>query len=508
MHASPPQCQVRTTWDPRGLKVGVSGQQRIIYYQLKHNLDIPHQEEHNKYSMSLAITIIGAITAIFGIIILHEFGHFIVARACGITVLRFSIGFGKTLWKWKGKSGTEYVFAFLPLGGYIKMLGEGKEITLPEDARRAYNQKSLLVRMMVVLAGPITNLLLAIIAFWGVYLMNITNTRPVIGEVALHSIAAQANVKSGDELIQIDQTHTKNWQQVLMAIIKRIGDRTKMEFKVRRMQMHTNQIKTCELNLSTWVLNRRNPDIFNSLGITLYQPKISPVIAAIIKDSPAEKVKLQTGDRITAINGKSIKDWFQVVNFIQKKPNEAIQLTVLHDYKKAQVVSLKIGKTKVNDKTIVGYLGILSQIPRWPSQFIYHEKYTILSAWVAAIEQIWHLFKFNLIIILKIIVGKVSVYTLGGPITILQAAGKAAQAGLQVYLGFIGFISFTIGFINFLPIPGLDGGNFLFQVIEGFFRRPLPECIQMIGLTIGMILLIFLMIQATVNDLIRLFFKL
>ena len=457
--------------------------------------------------MSLAIAIIGAIIAIFGIIILHEFGHFIVARAFGITVLRFSIGFGKTLWKRKGKSGTEYVLSFLPLGGYIKMLGEGKEITLPKDAHRAYNQKSLLVRMMVVLAGPITNLLLAIIAFWGFYLMSVTNIRPIIGEVALHSIAEQANIKLGDELIQIDQTRTKNWQQVLIAIIKRIGDRTKMEFKVRRVQMHTNQIKTFELNLSTWVLNRRNPDIFNSLGITLYRPKVSPVIAAIIKDSPAEKVKLQAGDQITAINGESIKDWFQIVNFVQNKPNEAIQLTVLHDHKKAQVVSLKIGATKENDKTVVGYLGILSQIPRWPSQFIYHEKYTILSAWIPAVEQIWHLFTFNLVVILKMVIGKVSVYTLGGPITIFQAAGKATQEGFQVYLGFIGFISFTIGFINLLPIPGLDGGNFLFQVIEGFFRRPLPERVQMIGLTIGMILLIILMIQATINDLIRLFFK-
>ena len=456
--------------------------------------------------MSLAVAIIGAIIAIFGIIIFHELGHFIVARACGITVLRFSIGFGKILWKRKSKSGTEYILALFPLGGYVKMLGEGKEATPSKDAHRAYNQKPLLVRIMVVLAGPITNLLLALIAFWGVYLMGVTNMRPVIGKVALHSIAAQANVKPGDELIQIDQIRTKNWQQVLIAIIKRMGDHTKMEFKVK--QVHSDQIKTCELDLSTWVLNHRNPDVFKSLGIMIYRPKVYPVIATIIKDSPAEKAKLQAGDRITAINGEPIKDWFQVVNFVQKKPNKTIQLTVLCDHKKIQVVPLKMGATKKNDKTIVGYFGILLQTPQWPSKFIYHEKYTILSAWIPAVEQIWHLVTFNLIVMLKMIVGKVSIYTLGGPITIFQAAGKATQSGLQAYLGFIGCISLTIGFINLLPIPGLDGGNFLFQVIEGLFRRPISERVQMLGLTIGMIFLIFLMVQATVNDLMRLFFKL
>ncbi|ACI23173.1 membrane endopeptidase, M50 family [Coxiella burnetii Dugway 5J108-111] len=192
--------------------------------------------------MSLAVAIIGAIIAIFGIIILHELGHFIVARACGIKVLRFSIGFGKALWRWKGKSGTEYVLAMLPLGGYVKMLGEGEEATAPKDAHRAYNQKPLLVRMMVVFAGPFTNLLLAIIAFWGVYLMGVTHTRPVIGEVIPHSIAAQAGVKAGDELIQIDQTRTKNWQQALMAIIKRMGDRSKMELKVK--PLHSDRLET------------------------------------------------------------------------------------------------------------------------------------------------------------------------------------------------------------------------------------------------------------------------
>src|SRR3990167_8167312 len=153
--------------------------------------------------MSIIIAIIGSIAAIFGIIILHEWGHFVVARFCGIKVLRFSIGFGKALWRHTSKKGTEYILAILPLGGYVKMLGEGDEITTPEDAHRAYNHKPLWVRMAVVLAGPLTNLIIAVIAFWGVYLMSISHKKPVVGVVAPNSIAAEAGLKSGDELVSI-----------------------------------------------------------------------------------------------------------------------------------------------------------------------------------------------------------------------------------------------------------------------------------------------------------------
>ncbi|MBW5802987.1 RIP metalloprotease RseP [Coxiella endosymbiont of Ornithodoros amblus] len=453
--------------------------------------------------MSLAVAIIGPIIAIFGIIILHELGHFVVARACSIKILRFSIGFGKALWRWKSKSGSEYVLAMLPLGGYVKMLGEGEEATTSKDARRAYNQKPLLVRMMVVFAGPFTNLLLAIIAFWGVYLMGVTHTRPVIGRVIPHSIAAQAGVKVGDELIQIDKIPVKNWQQALMATIKRMGDHSKMELKVK--PLYSDRLEAHEMDLSTWMLDRRSPDVFKSLGLTPYQPKVPPVVVSIAKDSPAEKAKLQLGDRIVAINGQPIKDWLQIVNIVHNKPNKEIQLTIMRDHE-VRRIPLKVARMKEDGKAL-GYLGILSRLPQWLPHFTYQEKYTVLSAWLPAVEQSWRLFTFNLIVMAKMVIGKVSIHTLRGPITVFQAAGKATQAGLKAYLEFIGFINLTIGFINLLPIPGLDGGHLLFQVIEGLFRRPVPERIQLIALTIGMIFLIFLMLQATINDLVCLFFS-
>ncbi|AKQ33573.1 RIP metalloprotease RseP [Candidatus Coxiella mudrowiae] len=452
--------------------------------------------------MSLAIAILGAIIAIFSIIILHELGHFVVACACGIKVLRFSIGFGKALCKWKGKSGTEYILALLPLGGYVKMLGEGDEITSAKDAHRAFNQKPLFIRMLVVLAGPFTNFLLALISFWGVYLMGVTHTRPIVGEVVPHSIAAQAGIKPGDELVEIDGKAIKNWQQALMAIIALMGDRNEMEMMVK--PQNSSQESLRNLELLKWNLDQRSPDVFKSLGLLPYQPRIPPVINSVMKGSPAERAQLQQGDRVKAINGQPVKDWLEVVNIVRQKPNEKIQLTVTRN-DKTHLISLTTGK-KYMEETTVGYLGVLSQPPpQWPDNLIYKEEYSFWGAWRSAVEQTWRLLTFNAMVMVKMIIGKVSIHTLGGPITVFQAAGKAIQAGFQVYLGFIGFISLTIGFINLLPIPGLDGGHLLFQIIEGLFRRPVPERIQIISLTLGVVFFIFLMVQATINDIARLF---
>jgi len=453
--------------------------------------------------MNLLIAILGAILAIFSIIILHELGHFFVAKACGIKVLRFSIGFGKPIWKRKGKDGTEYVLAILPLGGYVKMLGEGEEITSPEDAHRAFNKKPLLSRMAVVIAGPMVNFILAIIAYWCVFLIGVVHTKPVIGQVIPGSIAAAAGVKSGDELIRVNDIRTQNWQRAMMAIIMHMGDKGQLTLTIKPANSGKLQKKT--LNLANWSVDRRKPDFFRSLGILPYQPKIPPVIAKTTFRSPAADAGLRAGDRVIAVNGRRVSDWRDLVNSVRSHPHKVIAVTVLRDNKR-QVFKVKVGATKSKGQEY-GFLGVQSYPSRWPSHMIQRDHYSVFSAWLPALEQTWRLTAFNFTVVVKMITGKVSVHTLGGPITVFQAAGKATQAGFQVYIGFLGFISLTIGFINLLPIPGLDGGHLLFQVIEGIFRRPIPERFQMIGFSIGMIFLIFLMVQATINDLMRLFFQ-
>ncbi len=451
--------------------------------------------------MNLIIAILGSIAAIFGIIILHELGHFVVARMCGIKILKFSIGFGKALWRRTSKRGTEYIFAILPLGGYVKMLGEGDEVTTPEDAHRAFNQKPLLSRMIVVVAGPLTNLAIAVIAFWGVYLMGVSHARPIIGTVIPNSIAAESGIKPRDELVRIDGVNTPNWQRVVMAVIMRMGDRNPMTVTVKPVD--SSRLVDHTLNLSTWMVDKRNPDFFQSLGFFPYRPKVPPVVSAVAKDSPAEKAGLMPGDRVVSIDGQSVADWVDIVSKVERMPSKTLIFNVLRNNKQKRI-PVAVGVMKQNSQA-VGYIGVISSPPSWPKSFVRQENFSFFGAWIPAVEQTWTLIRFNFVVMIKMIEGKISVHTLGGPITVFQAAGKATQAGLQVYLGFIGFISLTIGFINLLPIPGLDGGHLLFQVIEGIFRRPVPERIQMIGLSIGMVFLIFLMVQATINDVIRLF---
>lgn len=453
--------------------------------------------------MSLAIAIVGSIVAIFSIIILHELGHYIVAKVCGIKILRFSVGFGKPIWKRVSRSGTEYVLALFPLGGYVKMLGEGEEVTTPEDAHRAYNHKPLMVRMAVVASGPLMNFLIAIIAYWGVYWMGVVSIQPVVGDVIPHSIAARGGVQTGDQLIKVDNIQTENWQRVIMAIVMRMGDQSPMVLTIKPDGSET--LKQRVLNLSQWKTDRRNPDFFNSLGFQPYEPQAPPVIGTIIPDSPASKAGLQEKDRIIAINHSPVSHWSDVVKKVQAEPGKEITLTI----DQQGVISNRIvtvGSSKQQGKTL-GYLGIVSTPPKWPEGLIHKSHYSFLTAWIPAVKLCWTFTSFNFRVLVKMINGKISIHTLGGPITVFQAAGKATQAGFQVYLGFIGFISLTLAFINLLPIPGLDGGHLFFQIIEGILQRPVSERMQMIGLSIGMIFLIFLMVQATINDLIRLFFS-
>lgn len=451
--------------------------------------------------MNLVIAAIGAIVAIFGVIILHELGHFLVARIFKIKILRFSIGFGKALWKRTSKKGTEYIFALLPLGGYVKMLGEGDEVTSPEEAGRAYNKKPVLVRMAVVIAGPVANLLIAVVAFWCVYLIGIDHVKPVVGNVIPHSIAAQAGLKPGDELVAADGVPTYNWQRMMMAMVAHVGNKHDMVLTIK--PANTTITRTRILVMNHWKIDQRNPDFFRSVGIIPYQPKAIPIVLKVMPNSPAVG-RLQPQDRIIAINGKPIDDWGVLVETIRQLPNQKVMLTIVRNQQRQQI-ELQVGAHTQGNKTL-GYLGVLSQSPPWPANQIHTEKYSIFQAWMPALSQTWLMTKFNFLVLVKMISGKISIHTLGGPVTVFQAAGEATLAGFQVYLGFIGFISLTIGFINLLPIPGLDGGHLLFQLIEVIFRRPVPERIQMIGLSVGMVFLIFLMVQATINDIIRLFF--
>lgn len=450
--------------------------------------------------MQLAISIIGAILAIFIIIILHEMGHFFVARWFGIKILRFSIGFGKALYKRVGKDGTEYVLAVIPLGGFVKMLGEADvKSVAPEEMHRAFGRKPLLVRIAVVLAGPLTNFILAIIVFWGAYLIGVQNLKPMVGKVMAHSFAAKAGMLSGDTIVRVGEERTHNWQQVIMALLESMGDAKQVDVWVK--PKNSDQLIARPFNLAQWKIDKRDPEIFATLGFFPYLPPIKPVILQVMPDSPAARAQLQPKDVIVTFNGKPVTDWMQVVKTINRLPGKDVHFTVVRG-QAIQSYTVQLGSQLRNEKN-VGYLGIMVVPPEYPPEMLTTERYNVLTAWVPALMNTALLLKYNAIVLAKMVTTKLSVKTMGGPISIFQAAGQATEAGWAVYLNFIGFISLTVGFINLLPIPGLDGGHLLFQVIEGIIRRPVPEKIQQYGFTLGMMFVLLIIVHATINDILR-----
>ncbi len=444
------------------------------------------------------MTIIFAILAVFVVILLHEAGHFLVAKTFGVRVLRFSIGFGKSLWSHTSRSGTEYVLALLPLGGYVRLLDDREIPVSRAESRRAYNRQNLIVRMLIVLAGPVANLIIAAIVFWIIFLMGVPYVKPVIGKIIPNSIAAEAGLQSGDTIKAVDNKKVTSWQDVMMSSVEKIGSPKPI---LMTIQTATGEVQTHSMMLQTWTLTGNQPDPLGSLGIVPYQPAFPAVIEKVLPDSPASRAGLESGDKIVGLNQQNITDWPAVSEFIHNHPNKEVSLNI------QRKDTLKEVKVEVDSKTqkgaSIGYLGILVKQPEWPSDMIGRIHYSIFSAWVPAMKETMELILFNAIVLFKMFGGKISLGTLGGPITIFHTAYTASQAGLQAYLSFIAFISATLAFINILPIPGLDGGHFLFQVIEGIIRKPIPERYQMILLRVGIILIILLIVQGTINDIMR-----
>lgn len=443
--------------------------------------------------MNLLISIIGAISAIFIVVVIHEFGHFITARWFGVKVLRFSIGFGRPIWSHVGKkSGTEFAIGWMPLGGYVKMLGDSDEDIQAHEKSLAYGNKAIWQRMLIVLAGPITNFILALIVLWVAFLMGVTQITPTIGKILPNSVAAKAGLVSNSEIVKIDNLNTPTWQHVTMALITRMGDKGEMTMTTRAN--NASALTLNHLNLAHWQVNPLKPNLFKSLGFYPYRPLIPPVIARVMPGSAAAKARLQKGDRIVSANGQPVRDWYELFMDIQKQGNKPISLIVQRGSQRLTVIVTPQKKR----------LGIMSVAPQWPKGMVRKPHYNVLSAFVPAADQVWTLSYFNALVLWKIIIGKISFKTLGGPVSVFKMAGEASASGLLVYLGFIAFISLTLGFINILPIPMLDGGHFLFQIIELIIRRPIPLRVQAILMQIGLAILLIIMINATINDVLRL----
>lgn len=448
----------------------------------------------------LLIAIIGIIFTILFVVGTHEAAHFGMAKLLGVKVLRFSIGFGKSIFSWRDKSGTEYVFAWIPLGGYVRMLDETEGNVPPEELPYAYNRQPFYKKFLIVLAGPAINIFCALVLYWFIFVIGFVSVKPVIGTITPHSIAADAGLKTNQVITAIDNHATNTWVNIIFRLIIHVGN--KDHVKIETTTLAGQSPKTYYLNMRDWHVDGLNPDPLGSLGVKPYEPALPLVIGAIKPDSPATLAKLQIGDKILAIDKQPIKNWEQLITRVSENPEKTIVFSIERQHKKMQVpVTLGYHRSLTFKK--IGYLGI-SPTFNWPKEFLHKIQYTPFNAIFAATEEAYNLTYFNFLLFGKLITGKLSFQSLGGPIMIFESAGDALNAGFIAFIGFLAFLSIAIGVINLLPIPGLDGGHLAIQIIEFIIRKPLSMRVVLFLYRLGFALLIFILLQALANDIMRL----
>lgn len=451
--------------------------------------------------LSLIISIIGILITIIFVVGTHEFAHFIVAKMLGVKVLRFSIGFGKTLYSRKDKSGTEYVLALIPLGGYVKMLDELEEEVPKSQLHLSFNRQPYYKKFLIVIAGPLMNLLCAVFLYWLIFVIGFTTIKPIIGTVTPHSIAQQYGLKPNQEIIAVDGYQTLTWTSVMLRLLRHAGDEDKVQITVKDTVKNTKETHT--LDLSNWNLAGLTPDPLSSLGIKPFEPQIPLKIDVIADDSPAKHSSLQIGDQIIAINKQPIKNWEALMKAVTEHPQQTLSFTIKRGGEQLTfpvTIGYHLSGLFFHK---VGYLGI-GPIYIPPKTLIQTIQYGPISAIPQAFNEIWNFVYFNVLIFGKMIMGKVSLQSLGGPVTIFETAGKALNYGFLAFFGFLAFLSVALGVINLLPIPGLDGGHILIQTIEAIIGKALPVNILILLYRLGFLLIFLLIFQAIINDIARL----
>ncbi len=454
--------------------------------------------------ISTLTTILWFLVALGILVTFHEFGHFYVARRCGVKVLRFSVGFGRPLYTWCDKYGTEFVLAAIPLGGYVKMLDEREGDVAEYELSSAFTQKTVWQRMAIVSAGPIFNFILAIVFYTVLALMGIKGLAPVIGVVAPNSLAAQAGLQANDEIVAVDGVKTTTWDAVFDQLMGRIGDTGTLVLSVKPFEMASTSGLLSEktIPLQQWLGDNDRPDLLADLGIDFYQPDTDWVVKQIVPSGAAEAAGLQVGDRLESADEQVFSSWKTWVEYVRARPNQTIRLIV---ERQGALVDIDIIPNPVTEnKQVVGKVGFGTALS-WPDGMRREMHFSLLGSLSYGITKTWDQARTILSFLKKLITLDVSVKNMGGTFTIAQVAGDTAALGLTYYIGFLAFFSVSLGVFNLLPIPVLDGGHLLFYVIEAIKGKPLPEKVQLIGYQIGMAIVLSVMLVAHYNDLVRLF---
>jgi len=450
--------------------------------------------------LSLLINILGFVLVIGVLVAVHEYGHFWVARRVGVRVLRFSIGFGRPLLQRTGADGTEYVLAAIPLGGYVKMLDEREAPVDEAEQHRAFNRKPLWARNAVICAGPAFNFALAIVAYWLVFVIGATEVRPVIGPVAPESPAATAGLASGDEFLRVDGNRVQAWDETVMTLIGAADDGP-FPIEVERAG---GARASLDLDLTGVQLLEEQGEVLERIGLQPMQPRIDPVINEVVEGSSAARAGLQPGDRIRALDGEPMDTWRALVMAIRDRPEQTVSLAFERQGDTLTRTFTLDSRGSGGDRT--GVLGVTPQVPEGTFSNLRHEvRYGPVAAVGEAVGSSWRAATLTVDVLVKMVIGEASVKNLSGPINIAQYAGDSVSLGLIPFLKFLAIVSISLGILNLMPVPVLDGGHLLYNTIEWVRGRPLSEAAQGMGQQIGMVLLFMLMALAFYNDLNRIF---
>ncbi|GEN28110.1 putative zinc metalloprotease [Halovibrio variabilis] len=443
-----------------------------------------------------------AVVVVLGLLVtFHEFGHFWMARRCGVKVLRFSVGFGKPLWSRVDRQGTEYAIAAIPLGGYVKMLDE-REAPVPEEQLdQAFNRKTVWQRIAIVAAGPIANFLLAIVAYWALFVAGTTVLSPMVGSVEPGSPAEQAGLAHGDEIVAVQGDTMRSWEDVNLKLVSIIGFSGELAIGAR--PEGASDAQRYELAVSDYLVRQDPPQPLQTLGITPWQPDFPAVLGQVVSGEAAEKAGLEAGDRMLAVNGEPVDDWMHFVNMVRSSPGETLQLTYERNGEQSSV-DLTPGRNRLDTGVEIGYIGAGAQQVEWPAEFQREIRYGPIDAVGQALSRTGEMTLLTIDAIRKMLVGLISPSNLSGPITIAQVSGDSARAGMNAFVGFIAYLSISLGVLNLLPIPVLDGGHLLYYFIEVVRGRPVSEKTQAVGLRIGLAMVGTLMLMALYFDLMRL----
>ncbi|ALP39634.1 sigma E protease regulator RseP [Aeromonas schubertii] len=443
---------------------------------------------------------IAAFVVALGILVaVHEFGHFWVARRCGVRVERFSIGFGRALWRRLGKDGTEYVVAMIPLGGYVKMLDGRVDELKPGDEQYAFNHKPVWARMAIVAAGPFANFLFALFAFWLMFMIGVPAVKPVVGEVRPASIAAEARLEPGMEIVGVNGEDARDWESVTYALIEQIGE---PKLTLSLQQKGTDYAVTRELNLEGWRFDPDQESPVTSLGIVPLGAQVLPEVATVVAQGAAERAGLRVGDQLLALDGQPVTEWQGFAETVRKAPGHPLSLEVSRN---GEPLSLTlVPDTRKVNGVDTGYVGIAPKVVPLPDEYRILLQYGPLQSLWHGLLKTWDLIGLTFNMLGKLIGGIVSLDNLSGPISIAKGAGSSADYGLVYFLGFLALISVNLGIINLFPLPVLDGGHLLYFLIEAVRGRPVSERVQEIGFKIGAAILVALMGIALFNDFARL----